>query len=239
VRLTKQSFLFFFKKRSFKRSWRKGFMGFMAADQHPAQAPSASPASIAGLWQHTNSQRRLMKGVRDSNTGEDVVGSSAYDDETEGADDCMYGLVQAHEKLNAIDYIHVKEYQNKRMQIAAAMDSPYVDVLVVAVVLVDVLVFLSFELRASGLKDCFSRAAPAQEIVNIVCLSCYILELLIRGFANGWRNTYTFDKKNFQTIFDTAIIAGFLYPQTCVALMHGMFAPSLSVSFSRRCVQVH
>ena len=227
------------------RSWRAREARGSSSRKHLESAPKglarAAPAMsiIGGLWQNTNSQRTLLKSLRGEG-GEGAVGSSADDDETEGAAELLeYGLVQAHEKLSAIDYMHVKEYQNKRTQIAAAMDSSYVDALVVAVVLVDVLIFLSFELRASGLKDCFSRAAPAQEITNIVCLSFYIVELLIRGFANGWRHTYTFNKKNLKTIADTAVIAGFLFPQTCVALMHGMLAPSLSVSFSRRCVQVH
>ena len=66
------------------------------------------------------------------------------------------------------------------------------------------------ELRDGAEKDCFSRAAPVLETLNVLCLSLYTVEILIRGFASGWRHSYSLVKQNANTIFDTAIVTGFL-----------------------------
>jgi len=168
----------------------------------------------------TSSQRRLLRKAAGKDThGKDAFlrhsssGRDVTDDErskSNAVDLIMFGLAQQHEKLHAVDYASQQEYRNKRMWVAVAMDSIYVNLLVITTVCVDVFSFLAFELRDSAEQDCFTRAAHVQEALNLFCLGLYTVEILIRGFANGWRHSYSFNKKNADQIFDTAIVAGFL-----------------------------
>ena len=77
------------------------------------------------------------------------------------------GLLQQYDQLEESsdpagpsEVSHGK-YMNKRMRLAAAMDSIYVNLLVISLVLLDVISIAYFELQAW--KDCFDRDFPAQE----------------------------------------------------------------------------
>ena len=97
------------------------------------------------------------------------------------------------------------KYMNKRMRLAAAMDSIYVNLLVISLVLLDVISIAYFELQAW--KDCFDRDFPAQEAITIFCVSGYTIELLLRGIGNGFRNSYAPKKQNLNNILDAAIVS--------------------------------
>lgn len=129
-------------------------------------------------------------------------------DESSSREFAQLGLVQQYEHLMDTEYIAANEYKNKRMMLAEMMDSVYVNLAVVTIVLVDVVSILVFELQAPEEKDCFGRDFPQQEIITICCFSGYVLELLLRGFGKGWRQSYTLERKNMDNIFDAAVILG-------------------------------
>ena len=145
-------------------------------------------------------------------------------DENSSKEFAQLGLVQQHEQLMDTDYVLVNEYKNKRMMLADAMDSVYVNLAVVCIVFVDVVSILIYELQAPDEKDCFGRDFPEQEIITICCFSGYVLELLLRGFGNGWRQSYTLERKNADNIFDAAVILGLF------ACMHAFDASTVPVS---------
>ena len=117
------------------------------------------------------------------------------------------GLVQRHELLLNREFVAVSHiYQNKRMKLAAAMDSIYTNLIIICLVFVDVISIIVFQLR--DWKDCFDRDFPDQEIIMLTCVAGYTIELLLRGFGHGWRNSYSLKRKNANQILDGAIVAG-------------------------------
>lgn len=118
------------------------------------------------------------------------------------------GLIQQHDSLLDIDYAGPDDYRNKRMILADAMDSIYVNFIVISIVLVDVISIVWYELQEAGQKDCFGRDYPLQEVITLCCLGGYVTELLLRGVGKGWRESYEFKKKNANALFDATIVAG-------------------------------
>lgn len=158
---------------------------------------------------NTASQKYMLrKGI----SGEAVDGGRHADSQMDistNRDFSQLGLMQQHERLVDADYVGTEEYQNKRMRLAAAMDSIYVNAIIICIVFADVISIAFYELQDAAAKDCFGRDFPVQEVVTLCCLSGYVIELLLRGFGNGWRQSYSFKSENANTIFDGAVVAGF------------------------------
>ena len=161
----------------------------------------------------SSSQRlRLRKAI----SGEDTLGgrhdssvrNSGDVDEKMVQEAKQVGLIQQHDSLLDVDYTGPDDYRNKRMMLADAMDSIYVNFIVISIVLVDVISIIWYELQEEGQKDCFGRDYPVQEIITLCCLGGYVVELLLRGFGKGWRESYAFKKKNANALFDATVVTG-------------------------------
>jgi len=122
-------------------------------------------------------------------------------------------------------YVGTEEYQNKRMMLAAVLDSVYANTIVVGIVLIDVKSIVYYEFMESEQKDCFGREFPVQEMITLCCLSGCVIELLLRGFEHSWRQSYSFKSKNANTLFDGAVVAGLDPP--FLSIVCGLFLPTL------------
>ena len=165
----------------------------------PSQRVLLTKAIAGESLRNVNRKRGVTKGAHGANP-DDVVTK----------DFAQMGLVQQHEQIMDTEYIGARAYKNKRMLLGEIMDSVYVNSAIVCIVFIDVISIMVYELKVDEEKDCFGRDFPEQEIITLCCLSGYVVELLLRGFGKGWRQSYSLERKNADNIFDATIIIGML-----------------------------
>eukprot|EP00961_Rhodomonas_salina_P172299 2323698-Rhodomonas_salina.1 len=165
------------------------------------------PATVPSILRLKSSDRNSMEAAKENKlTNVESVDAGT---DTEGPSRALLGLFQENEKWGKDISQDDSEtiIMTWRMKLSQLMDSIYIQVFVIIVVLIDVgsiIYFEAYQDPAEG--DCFNRDHPIQARITIFALSCFAVELLLRMVGRGPRAFFACRLSNFWNWFDIVIV---------------------------------